>query len=342
MAIAGCGHIAKKHAAALMDMDTARLAAVCDIRQERAESLAGRYGAAAYGDYDQMLQDKNIDAVIVCSPSGLHAAMGEQAAAAGKHVLIEKPFVLRPADGVRLVEACRQNGVRLGVVHPNRMKPIVQALRKAVDNGLFGKITHAAATLRWNRRPEYYRSEPWRGTRAFDGGILYNQAVHLLDLLNWLAGPVSEVFAYRATRMHKIECEDVLSCVLKFSSGALGLIEAAVTVYPENLEETLAIFGAEGTAVLGGRTMSQVKEWMFSSLSGEEAVNQASKLNQTGNAVGHRDILHDFVDALLCNREPLVSGREALQSLRLISAIYDSAARHRPVQVTMPGGAQNE
>lgn len=339
VAIAGCGHIAKKHAAALMDMDSARLAAVCDIRRERAASLAGQYGAAAYSDYDEMLQDTNIDAVIVCSPSGLHAAMGEKAAAAGKHVLIEKPFALRLADGVRLVETCRQKGVRLGVVHPNRMKPFVQALRKAVDNGLFGKITHVNATLRWNRRPEYYRSEPWRGTRKFDGGILYNQAVHLIDLLNWLVGPVSEVFAYGASRMHEIECEDVLSCVLKFSSGALGVIEAAVTIYPENLEESLAIFGSGGTAVLGGRTMSQVKEWLFSSLPHQEAFYQASKLNQTSNTGGHKDILHDFADAVLCNREPLVSGREALESLRLISAIYDSVASHRPVQVTMQGGA---
>ncbi len=339
MAIAGCGHISKKHAAALKGIDSARLAAVCDIRRERAESLAMQYGAAAYSDYDQMLQDKNIDAVIVCSPSGLHASMGEKAAAAGKHVLIEKPFVLRLTDGVRLAEACRQRGVRLGVVHPNRMKPIVQALKKAVDLGWFGKITHVNATLRWNRRPEYYRAEPWRGTRAFDGGILYNQAVHLIDLLNWLAGPVSEVFAYGASRMHQIECEDVCSCVLKFSNGALGIIEAAVTVYPQNLEESLSIFGTGGTAVLGGRTMSQVKEWSFSCLSSGEASQQANRLNQTSNTGGHRDILRDFTEAVLFKREPLVSGHEALESLRLITAIYDSVASHRPVKVTMQGGA---
>jgi predicted dehydrogenase len=337
MAIAGCGHISKKHAAALMDMDIANLAAVCDTKLERAESLAGAYGAAVYGDYDELLQDKNIDAVIICSPSGLHASMGEKAATAGKHVLIEKPFALRLKDGVRLVETCRKKGVRLGVVHPNRMKPIVQALREAVDNGLFGKITHANATLRWNRRPEYYRSDPWRGTRSLDGGILYNQAIHLIDLLNWLVGPVSEVFAYGASRMHDIECEDVCTCVLKFSDGALGIIEAAVTVYPENLEETLSIFGTQGTAVLGGRTLSQVKEWLFSCLPHEKTFNVVNKLNQTSTTGGHRDIIHDFADAVLCNREPLVSGREALESLRLISAIYDSLDNHSPVKVLLQG-----
>lgn len=339
MAIAGCGHISKKHAAALTGMDNTRLAAVCDIKRERAESLAGQYGVSAYGDYDELLQDKNIDAVIVCSPSGLHASMGEKAAAAGKHVLIEKPFVLRLEDGVRLVETCRRKGVRLGIVHPNRMKPIVQALKKALDNGSFGKITHVSATLRWNRRPEYYRSEPWRGTRVYDGGILFNQAIHLIDLLNWLAGPVSEVFAYGASRMHQIECEDVCACVLKFRDGALGVIEAAVTVYPENLEESLSIFGTRGTAVLGGRMLSQVKEWLFSCLPQETAFEQAKKLNQMSNTAGHKDILQDFADAVLYSREPLVSGRDALETLRLISAIYDSLSNHCPVKVLPQGGA---
>ncbi|NLO90191.1 MAG: Gfo/Idh/MocA family oxidoreductase [Clostridia bacterium] len=331
--IVGCGHISRKHASALKDIPATRLVAVCDVDCQRMLPMVREYDAVPYTDYYQFLGHPGLDAVIICIPSGLHASMAEEAAAAGKHVLVEKPLVLNVQDGKRLLEICRAKGVKLGVVHPNRAKHAVRALKEALGRGWFGKITHADAVLRWNRNPEYFRSAPWRGTRKLDGGILFNQAIHNIDLFTWLLGPAEEVFAYGATRVHDIQCEDVCVCVLKMGSGALGVIEAAVTVYPQNLEESIAIFGSHGTAVLGGRTLSEVREWRFSCLSLEESAQQVDSLNSTPDSPGHLAILRDFVSAIAYNREPMVTGDQALKTLCLIRAIYQSMERGRPVQV---------
>ena len=331
--IAGCGHIAAKHAAALDEIANARLAAVCDLDQKRTLPFVQQYGASSYTDYEDFLKHKPLDAVIICTPSGLHFQLGEKAVSAGKHLLVEKPFVLNVADGKKLVVSCREKGLLLGVVHPNRTKPPVTALKSALGEGRFGKITHVSAVLRWNRNAEYFRAAAWRGTRLLDGGILFNQAVHNIDLLNWLAGPVEKVFAYGATRVHNIECEDVCACALKFRSGALGLIEAAVTLFPRNLEESLAVFGSRGTAVLGGTVLSGVKEWKFADMTEDESRQQAEIINGTPNTPGHMVVLRDFISAINDNRPPMVSGEEALKTLCLIKAIYRSMETGRPAEV---------
>jgi UDP-N-acetyl-2-amino-2-deoxyglucuronate dehydrogenase len=333
--LVGCGHIARKHALALEQVEDARLTAVCDNAYDRAVSLGVQYGATPYADYSKFLTEAGIDAVVICTPSGLHAPMVQKAAQSGKHILVEKPFVLNVKEGKKLVELCQANGVKLGVVHPNRAKPIVQALLKAVSQGWFGTITHASAVLRWNRNPEYFRGSSWRGTKEMDGGILFNQAIHNIDLFNWLVGPVEEVFAYSATRMHKIQCEDVCICALKLANGALGLLEAAVTLYPENLEESIAIFGTQGTAILGGKSLSKILEWKFSCLEAEEAQVQAELLNSQQKGNGHQEVINDFVKAVLLNSVPMVSGEEALKVLQLIQAIYQSTETHLPVKVNL-------
>jgi UDP-N-acetyl-2-amino-2-deoxyglucuronate dehydrogenase len=332
--IVGCGHIAKKHVQALEHITNARLVAVCDNDLQRTVPFVEKQGVSSYQNYEDFLKDPEVKAVIICTPSGLHAAMGEKAAHAGKHILLEKPFVLDLNQGKNLVELCKSQGVKLGVVHPNRAKPLVQALREAVYGGWFDKITHASALLRWNRAPEYFNMAAWRGTRDLDGGILFNQAIHNIDLFNWLLGPVDEVFAYGATQLHKIECEDVCVCTLKFKSGALGVIEAAVTLYPENLEESIAIFGSQGTAVLGGKSLSKIQEWKFSSLTEAEAKSQVELLNNGSNAAGHKEVVENFVKAITQNLDPLVSGEEALKVLYLVKAIYQSISTHQPVKVT--------
>lgn len=331
--IAGCGHIAKKHVSAIESIENANLTAVCDNNIDYAEAFAEQYRVSAYTDYDEFIMDPGIDAVIICTPSGLHASMGEKAASHGKHLLVEKPFVLDLNDGARLIEVSRKRGIKLGVVHPNRMKPVVQALYRAIKEDWFGKITHVNATLRWNRGPQYFQSAAWRGTRALDGGILFNQAIHNIDLLNWLVGPVDEVFAYSTTRLHDIEIEDVCVSTLKLRNGALGVIEAAVTLYPGNLEETLSVFGSDGTVVLGGKTLSKILQWKFSCLSEEEANFQVDRINNGQSLVGHKEIIIDFVSAILNEREPLVTGEEALKTVKLIIAIYNSIDKYMPVKV---------
>lgn len=323
-------------------MENARLTAVCDNNPQSLIPFKVKSGITVYDNYDSFLKDSEVDAVIICTPSGLHTEMGVKAAQAGKHILMEKPFVLDDNQGQELVDLCKAKGVKLGVVHPNRAKAVVQALHEAVDGGWFGKITHASAVLRWNRSPEYYNAASWRGTRKLDGGILYNQAIHNIDLLNWLLGPVGEVSAYSATQLRPIEYEDVCVCALKFKSGALGVIEAAVTIYPENLEESIAIFGSDGTAVLGGRSLSKVQEWKFSRFAETENNSQAERLNTLPNSAGHREILEDFVEAISLNREPLVSGEEAMKVLNLINAIYQSASTGLPVKITSDQVNKNE
>lgn len=332
--LAGCGHIAKKHFSALEEIDQAGLVAVCDSDLQRLAPFKSHSDLAIYDDYEEFLQDTNIEAVIITTPSGLHASMGEKAARAGKHILMEKPFVLNLNEGANLVKLCQREGVKLAVVHPNRFKPAVQALFNAVSQGWFGTITHASAVLRWHRSQEYFQAAPWRGTREMDGGILFNQAIHNLDLFNWLAGPVEEVFAYGATRVHQIQCEDVCTCALKLKGGGLGVVEAAITIYPENLEESLALFGSQGTVVLGGRSLAKIKEWKFSCLTPNQAEKQAELLNKAPAAQGHREVIADFTDAVLNDREPMVSGLEALKVLRLIEGIYQSIAGGKPVKIT--------
>lgn len=334
--IVGCGHISNKHALGLKHIENARLVAVCDSDIKRTIPFMEQYGAVPYEKYSDFLADPRVNAVIICTPSGLHGSMGKQAVLAGKHILIEKPFVLNPTEGEELAHLCRVQGVKLGVVHPNRFKSVVKELYHAVSQGWFGKITHASAVLRWNRSVQYFQGASWRGTQEMDGGILFNQAIHNIDLLNWLVGPVEEVFAYGVTRFHDIEHEDVCVSVLKLESGALGVIEAAVTLYPENLEESLAIFGTQGTAVLGGKSLSKVLEWKFSCLSEDEAREQKEILNSEAESIafGHRGIIQDFTEAIITNHEPLVSGEEALKAIFLIKAIYESLERHQPVNVT--------
>jgi len=331
--IVGCGHIAKKHAPSLERLENARLAAVCDVKPDRTLPFKEQYSAASYSSYEAFLRHAPLDAVIICTPSGLHFELGEKAAAAGKHILVEKPFVLNSCHGNQLLDACKKRGLKLGVVHPNRTKPAVVALREAIDGGWFGSITHASAVLRWNRNSEYFNSAPWRGTRLLDGGILFNQAIHNIDLFNWLAGPVTEVFAYGANRIHSIESEDVCVCCAKLASGGLGIIEAAVTLYPRNLEETLAVFGSHGTAVLSGTTLSKIKVWKFAHLSEEEAWNQAQAVNSTLDTTGHLAILEDFISSIINDHPPLVSGEEALGAVCLVESIYRSMESGWPVSV---------
>ncbi len=334
-ALIGCGHIAAKHAQAIEKIAGARLLAVCDTNPDRTAPLREKYGAREYSDYQQLLQDPGIDVVNICTPSGMHAQMAVDAARAGKHVVVEKPIALSLGDADRIINECRQAGVKLAVVHPNRFKPAVQALKKALDEGRFGTLTHGNATVRWNRNQEYFDRDAWRGTRDMDGGVLMNQAIHNIDLLQWMMGPVTEVFAYTTTRLRRIETEDLGVAVLKFASGALGIIEAAATLYPTNLEETLAVFGESGTAVMGGVTASQLNTWRVAGYSEDEASSLKQAVNTSAAKPGHQVILEDMAEAIRTGREPLVSGEEGRKALEIILAIYRSAETGMPVRLPL-------
>jgi UDP-N-acetyl-2-amino-2-deoxyglucuronate dehydrogenase len=232
--IIGCGRIAYKHAEAIKKNEKANLLYVCDIIEERAVDYKNKYGAERYfTDYHEMLEMPDLDVVNICTPSGMHAEMGIAAAKAGKHVIVEKPMALSLKEADALLNACDENRVKLAVCFQNRFNPPVQKLRRALEEGRFGKLTHASAVVRWFRPQDYYDQAPWRGTWAMDGGCLMNQSIHNIDLLQWMMGPVESVFGYTANNFRKIEAEDVGVAVLKFKNGALGVIEASTTIYPE-------------------------------------------------------------------------------------------------------------
>lgn len=322
----GCGRIAPKHAEAIIKNGKAELLCVCDILEERALEFKHRYGAEAhYTDYRSMLEHPGLDAVNICTPSGLHAEMGIAAARACKHVIVEKPMAMSLADADALIKTCEDNKVKLAVCHQNRFNPAVQKLRQALEAGRFGKLTHGSAVVRWYRPQEYYDQAEWRGAWAMDGGCLMNQSIHNIDLLQWMMGPVESVFGYTATQLRNIEAEDVGVAVLKFKNGALGVIEASTTVYPENLEETLNIFGEKGTVVLGGIAVNKIETWKFADEREENGNLEQHQQEVTSvYGFGHGALIEDFIRAVISDRGPYIDGREGRKALEVVVAIYFS------------------
>ncbi|MDR6225545.1 Gfo/Idh/MocA family protein [Desmospora profundinema] len=332
-AIVGCGHIANKHVEAIRAAEGAVLTAVCDRDPSRMEPFLAK-GIQSFTDMGRMLASTSVDVVNICTPSGLHAPLAIQAANAGKHVVVEKPIALTLEDADAIIQACEGNGVQLAVVHPNRFRPVMKELRRRVDAGAFGRFSHANATVRWNRNQEYYDQAPWRGTRKMDGGVLMNQAIHNLDLLLWLMGDVEEVFSYHETRLRDIEAEDVSVSVLRFTSGALGVIEAAVTLYPRNLEETLSLFGESGTAVVGGSTANWIRAWAFGDQTEREREETIYRIDHDPyGQPGHHAIIQDMTDAVRENRVPAVTGKDGRKALELVLACQRSAEWGRPVSL---------
>lgn len=335
--IVGCGRIARVHAEEILAMPQATLAAVCDIDRRVLQGLTNLFGVKGYLDYAEMLEEKELDVIVICTPSGLHAEMGIMAAQAGKHVLVEKPIAMTLEDAERFINTCEERGVLLSVVLQKRFKPLFLAIKSAVEEGRFGKLSHAGATVRWNRDEAYFRNNSWRGKKAQDGGVIMNQAIHNIDLLQWLMGRVESIFAYTATRYRPIEAEDVGVVALKFASGALGVIEAASTVYPRNLEETFAVFGEKGTVVISGVRSEKVKTWQFSIAKKEDLLLKVGSESADKGRSGHRSILKDMVEAVKKGGRLAVDGREGLKSLEIVLGIYRSAETGMPVSLPLSG-----
>lgn len=333
--IIGCGRIAPKHAESITALDEAELVAVCDIVPEQAQAFADKYGAEPYTDYKELLKRSDIDIVTIATPSGLHAEIGMEAAKAGKHVMVEKPMAMTLETADALIKACKEAGVKLAVIHQNRFNKSIKLLRKALEEGRFGKLTHGQATVRWNRNDDYYRQAPWRGTKLQDGGVLMNQSIHNIDLLQWMFGPVESVFGYTTTALRKIEMEDVGTAVIKFKNGALGLIEAASTIYPKNIEETLNVFGETGSVVVGGIAVNRIEVWEFPDSETEKQAIFASQESDppTVYGFGHREIISDMIEAVRDDREPAVPGEEGRKALEIILAIYECQETGVPVKL---------
>jgi UDP-N-acetyl-2-amino-2-deoxyglucuronate dehydrogenase len=334
--LVGCGRISKNHFDALRKIDGLTVSAVCDIVPERAQTAGGQEGVPAFTSYDELLQRAECDIVSVCTPSGLHAAQGALAARAGKHVITEKPMAITLGQADDLVKACDDAGVFLFVVKQNRLNPPIQLLRRAVDKGRFGRIFLANTTVRWQRPQDYYDAAPWRGTWEFDGGAIMNQASHYVDLIQWLIGPVESVMAKTATQARRIEAEDSGVALLKFRSGALGVIEVNVITYPRNLEGSITILGEKGSVKIGGTAVNRVEHWVFADYDDDDKLVESANTNPPNiYGFGHEGYYRNVLAVLRGEAQPQTDGRAGRKSLELILGIYESAKIGREVPIPL-------
>src|SRR6478672_6592739 len=336
VALVGCGRISRNHFDALRKVEGLTLTAVCDIVPERARAAAEQEGVACFTSYEDMLRGAEYDIVSVCTPSGLHSAQGALAAHAGKHVITEKPMAITLGQADELVKACDDAGVFLFVVKQNRLNPPVQLLRRAIDKGRFGRIFLANTTVRWQRPQDYYDAAPWRGTWEFDGGAIMNQASHYVDLIQWLVGPVESVMAKTANQARRIEAEDSGVALLKFRSGALGLIEVNVLTYPRNLEGSITILGERGSVKVGGTAVNKVETWLFADYDDDDKLVEAANTNPPNvYGFGHEGYYRNVLKVLRGEARPDTDGRAGRKSLELILGIYESAKIGREVPIPL-------
>ncbi|HNR36610.1 MAG TPA: Gfo/Idh/MocA family oxidoreductase [Candidatus Hydrogenedentes bacterium] len=341
--IIGCGNIGPVHAEALSQVRGAKLVAVSDVVEQNARTLAEKYGASWYTDYRRLLDRKDVDAVCLCVPSGVRGTMGETCAAAGKHILAEKPLEINTRKIDRLIEAAAQAGVKLGCVFQSRFAEGAQRIRKAVEQGRFGRLVLGDAYIKWFRSQEYYDSSQWRGTWKLDGGgALINQGIHQVDLLLWFMGPAKWVRAESRILAHdRIEVEDLACATIQFENGALGVIEASTAIWPGHAAK-VEIHGSEGSAVLED---GELRFWQFrketkadarlrATFGGESALGSGAgdPLSHL-KCEGHRRQIQDFVKAIQEDRPPFVDGPEGRRSVALIEAIYKSAATGKTIKL---------
>jgi UDP-N-acetyl-2-amino-2-deoxyglucuronate dehydrogenase len=342
--IVGCGMISNFHARAIAEVRGTQLQACFDTRSESAEKFAAANGCKAYTDLGKMLADSKVDIVTIATPSGAHMEPAVAAARAGKHVIIEKPLEITLKKCDRIIEACEKAGVQCGAIFPSRFHDSSIKIKKAIDGGRFGRLTLGDAYVKWFRTQEYYDSGAWRGTWALDGGgALMNQAIHSVDLLTWLMGPVVEIQANTATLAHvRIEVEDAVVATLRFANGALGVLEATTAAYPGYLKR-IEISGSEGSALL---EEEDLKAWDFAKPRKEDNAihDQMKQHKSTGGgasdptAIGHHGHtlqFRDFVDAVKKNRAPAVDGHEGRRSVEIILGVYKAAESGKTVKLPL-------
>jgi len=345
--IVGCGMVADFHARAITAMRGGRLVSVFSRQAANAKMLANRYGCAAFTDYPAFLADSNLDIVVIATPSGAHLEPVERAARAGKHVVCEKPLEVTLERVDRLIRSCRDNGVMLAGIYQRRFLDATRQFKKAVEDGRLGRISLADAYIKWYRSQAYYDSGAWRGTWRLDGGgALINQSIHTIDLLYYLAGDVEWVCGFADRRSHeRIETEDNAVAILKFKSGALGVIEGSTGCYaPSGNPAEIHISGTDGTIFMQDNSFTV---WEFRrKRSGDQKIRKKfAPAGAPGAGAAdpaaidfepHQRVFENVVQALKKGIVPLVGGMEARKSIEIILAIYRSAlAGGRPVRLPL-------
>jgi UDP-N-acetyl-2-amino-2-deoxyglucuronate dehydrogenase len=342
-ALIGCGRIAVNHVRAILN-NNLDFVAMCDVDPSKFDIMLDKAGCGnfpqtkRYLDYKEMLnQHPEIELIAIATESGSHARIALDCIDAGKNLIIEKPIAMSIHDANEIIKRSSEKGVKICACHQNRFNVAVQKTRAALDAGRFGKLSHGAIHVRWNRNKAYYDQAPWRGTWAEDGGCLMNQCIHGIDLLRWMMGdnPV-EVYGVTRRAFHDyLEAEDVGIATVRFANGALGVIEGTTNVYPKNLEETLYLFGETGTVKIGGKSTNNIDVWDFADEEEGDEANRGLK-EQTSNVYGngHTALYADMIDAIEKNRKPYVDAVAGRNALEIVLAIYKSQKTGAPV--TLP------
>lgn len=328
VAMIGAGRVAE-HYRKILDSGVVsgwRMVGVCDLRREAADRLARSFGCLGFTDCGTMLDRCRPALALVLTPSGLHEEHARVSLERGVHVLVEKPIAMVPSQARALARVARDKGLMYGAAFQNRLNPAIRRLREAVQQGRFGRIVTATIRLRWCRYQDYYK-DGWHGTWANDGGVINQQAIHHVDALNWLLGPVESVNATTANRLNLLEAEDTMVATVRFTSGALGTIEATTAARPQDFEASLSVVGEQGMVVVGGVALNQVQTWRFvEELPGDEDVPGTwSQEVPNGYGLSHGPLLQQVIDALREGRtDPPVPAEDGIATTALVHALYRS------------------
>jgi predicted dehydrogenase len=349
----GCGAIGPTHAGAIRQIDDADLVAVADLLPERAKAVAEKFSVPKmYRNAQELLADAQVDVVCLCTPSGMHGTGAVDALRAGKHVIVEKPMEVSLAACDRMIAAERESGKTLAVISQHRFDAASMLVKELIDSGKLGKIILATAEVKWWRTQGYYDSGDWRGTWAMDGGgALMNQGVHTVDLIQWLVGGISSIYAQARTAAHeRIEVEDTTVAALTFHNGALGTLVATTAAY-DGLPVRLDIFGTEGSAILEGDRLKLVTLKTGEIYASERAAAHALSVAKGGTASvkdeashreaaaepgavwgdAHRGQIQDFIRAIRTGTKPLIDARSGRDPVEIILGVYESARTNKPV-----------
>lgn len=349
-ALIGCGRIAVNHMKAAINNEL-EIVAVCDVLEEKMEELLAKYGLEKdesikrYTDYKKMVEELQPELASIATESGLHAEIALYCIEKGVNLIIEKPMAMSIEDANKIIDLAEKKNVKVSACHQNRFNVAIQKLRKAVESGRFGKLSHGSIHVRWNRNAGYYEQAPWRGTWEQDGGALMNQCIHGIDLLRWMMGDeIEEIYGATRQQFHDyLEAEDVGMAVIKFKNGAIGTIEGTTNVFPKNLEETLYIFGENGTVKIGGTSTNNIDVWDFAVETEEDQENKGLE-EETSNVYGngHTSLFADVMDAIENDRKPYVDAVAGRNALEVVLSIYKSQKTAAPVKFPLTDFASTD
>jgi UDP-N-acetyl-2-amino-2-deoxyglucuronate dehydrogenase len=337
VAVVGCSRISDKHFKAIKSLKEMELVSICDSNQNTLSEHQIKYEANAYSDLEEMLEQEELDLVSICTPSGIHSPQAILCAKYGVNVLTEKPMATSWEDGLRMVDACNSAGLKLFVVKQYRQLETLKFLKRAIEEGRFGKINLVNLNVFWTRPQEYFDQAEWRGSAKMDGGAFMNQASHYVDLLYWLFGPVKEVNSYMSTSLD-IETEDTGILNIKWENGALGSMNVTMLTYPKNFEASITVLGDKGTARIGGLAADEIQHWEFSEFKDYDAdIEQVNKSTAEilAEGKGHNMYYQNIIDVFNGSQKAETDGDDGLRSLELLVALSRSADKNLSVALPL-------